>query len=361
MPFLQRTIPCLCAALAATLAATAGCARSPDPERPGRAEERPPDSERAALPHRILELPGGSEISWEAFVQRTRDASAVCVGETHSNPHHHWAQLQVVKALLADEDEDAPSAALGMEMFQKPFQGVLDDYAARRIDEETMLARTGWEQRWGYDYELYRPMVEAARARGLALLALNAPRELVRKVSREGLSALTPSERDALPELDLDDPEHEAWFADVMEAMGDAHDRGDGAGAGDANGHGETSARPHEEADDVASEDPEAKSEEAPMSADERLYAAQVIWDETMAEVSAGWLAGGDDRRIVLLAGNGHCHESAIISRIERRGDYRAASVRPIIDASDGRVADLVANPRHDFLFVMEPPEGAGH
>jgi uncharacterized iron-regulated protein len=330
--------PCALAAIAAA----AACTRTPEPTRPAALEEAA-DLERAALPFRVLALPGGGEIAWEEFVDRLREVDAICVGEQHSNPHHHWAQLQVVEALVARGER----AALGMEMFQRPFQGVLDDYADGRIDEDTMLARTGWHERWGFAYDLYRPMVEAAVRSGADLVALNAPREIVRKVSRGGFEALSPSERGTLPELDLEDEEHQAWFWEVMEQLGEAHGHHHGAGAGAPRGHGET--------DGYAG----GEREEA-MSADDRLYAAQVIWDETMADAAAEWLADDDDGQIVLLTGSGHCHASAVVARIERRGDFHAVSVLPIIDAAGGRVAELVARPRHDFLIVMTPPQGAG-
>ena len=47
-------------------------------------------------------------------------------------------------------------------MFQRPFQGVLDDFAAKRIDDAALRSRTGWEDRWGYDYGFYGPTIDAA-------------------------------------------------------------------------------------------------------------------------------------------------------------------------------------------------------
>jgi uncharacterized iron-regulated protein len=339
--------------------AAAACTRTPDPARPAAPDEAA-DLEGAAMPFRILALPGGGEISWDEFLDRVAEVDAICVGEQHSNPHHHWAQLQVVEALVAG----GARAALGMEMFQRPFQGVLDDYAAGHINEDTMLARTGWNERWGFDYGLYRPMVEAAVRAGADLVALNAPREIVRKVSRGGFEALSPSERRTLPELDLEDEDHQAWFWEVMEQLGDAHGYHHGAGASDAHGHDE----PKEHGDEHGEAHAEGHGGghggdevEKGMSAEERLYAAQVIWDETMADAAADWLADQEDGQIVLLTGSGHCHDRAVVARIERRGDFEAASVLPIIESSGGRVAELLARPRHDFLFVMTPPSGAGH
>src|SRR5690606_8109422 len=106
--------------------------------------------------------------------------------------------------------------ALGMEMFQRPFQGVLDDFAAGRIDEAALLARAGWKERWGYDFGLYRPMVTLAVERGMALLGLNVSKELRKKYARGGMEGLTPDERSRMPDMDLDDQAHKAWFDGVM-------------------------------------------------------------------------------------------------------------------------------------------------
>ena len=62
----------------------------------------------------------------------------MCVGEEHPNPHHHWLQLHVVRELIQRLPRGA-RLALAMEMFQRPFQGVLDDYAARRIDAAALI------------------------------------------------------------------------------------------------------------------------------------------------------------------------------------------------------------------------------
>ncbi|HHH11757.1 MAG TPA: hypothetical protein ENK23_06770, partial [Sorangium sp.] len=51
----------------------------------------------------------------------------------------------------------------------------------------------------------------------------------------------------------------------------------------------------------------------------QRFYAAQVIWDESMARVSSIWLQQHPRGRLLVLAGNGHCHHSAIVGRVKRR------------------------------------------
>ena len=311
----------------ATAPARAPTATAPSPDGEVRGVEA------AALPYAIVDARTGRAVSTEEFWARLAQARAVCVGEEHPNPHHHWAQLTVVDQLSARAQ--GRKLALGMEMVQTPFQGVLDDYAARAIDEAAFLSRTGWSDRWGYDFALYRPMLELARGRGVALVALNAPRELVKRVSRVGIDKLDPGERARLPELVLDDAQHRAWFEGVMADMG-----------GGDSPHGPS---PHA-ASSGAMPDDEVHAGVAPPF--EQIYAAQVVWDETMADSAQRWLGAGGDG-MVILAGTGHCHDSAIVRRLTRRGPTPVISVRPIIDDGEGNVAAALAERQNDYLFVM--------
>src|SRR5271170_7191826 len=105
-----------------------------------KAKEPPVDITRAELPYTILDARTSHQVAEAAFWDKLATERAVCIGEEHSNPHHHWVQLRVVTELV----KRWKSIALGMEMFQRPFQGVLDDYAAGRIDAAALRSRAGW-------------------------------------------------------------------------------------------------------------------------------------------------------------------------------------------------------------------------
>src|SRR5688500_13334817 len=156
----------------------------------GRRAAGPRGVEAAALPFQVLRARGGQLMAFDAFLAELVAADAVCIGEHHPNPHDHWAQLHILRAVSERTRAAGKVSALGMEMFQRPFQGVLADFASGRIDEAALLSRSAWDDRWGYDWSLYRPMVMLARERGVALLALNTERELTKKVSRKGLAAM---------------------------------------------------------------------------------------------------------------------------------------------------------------------------
>lgn len=280
----------------------------------------------AALPYAIVDGHTGRAVATDAFWTAVAAARGVCVGEEHPNPHHHWAQLAIVQHLATAGGR----RALGLEMLQQPVQGVVDDFAAGAIDEATFRSRVGWEDRWGYPYELYGPTIAAAIGAGWAVRALNAPSELVKRVSKVGVAGLEPAERERLPELVLDDAKHRAWFDALMADMG-AHGEGHGAHGSDHGG--------------------------AAMPSPDNLYAAQVVWDESMAAGAKAFLDGGD--AIVILAGNGHCHDWGVAGRLRRRGVTPVVSVRPIIDDGHGNVAEALTEGNADYLWIMTMPAGA--
>jgi uncharacterized iron-regulated protein len=296
--------------------------------------------EAAALPYQIVDARTGTSVDEPAFWRRLAASRAVCIGEEHSNPHHHWMQLHIVRELTRRLPKGT-KLALAMEMFQRPFQNVLDEYAARRIDAAQLRSRSGYAARWGYDFAFYGPTMDAAVGAGARLLAANAAKELTKKVVRQGLASLTAQEQAQLPELRLDDAQHRAWFDALMEDMGgaEAHAQKRPADAEPA----EATAAP---AGDAAAEMPSA----------EQIYVVQVIWDETMADTAARWLAANPAGHVVLLAGNGHCHDSAIVHRLQRRGVADAISIRGVIEDGEGSVGAALARPINDYLLVLQLP-----
>jgi uncharacterized iron-regulated protein len=337
------------AAIASGGAALAACAGGYQVVQPA-----PRGVAAAGLPFVVLDGRDGHELPAAEAWTRLRAARAVCAGEQHDSPHDHWVQLQIVDHL--SKPELGAPLALGLEMVQQPFQGVIDDWRGERIDDATLRSRTGWDQRWGFDFALYRPMLVLARARGATLHALNAPSELVKRVAKVGVDGLAADERARLPQLELGDAQHRGWFDRIM---GDSHAHG-------APTHSHSHSHSHDADDDADDSDP-ADAPPAPpadaihahvahpaMPSADFIYAAQVVWDESMADAAARAIAGGG--HIIILAGNGHCHDSAIVRRLARRGVAPVVSVRPIIDDGDGNVAAALAEGINDFLIVMTPP-----
>jgi len=217
-----------------------------------------------------------------SMLRAAAEAAVVCVGEQHDEPAHHVAQHAFVEYLADESERDERSMALGLEMFRRHHQAALDHYGSGHLTSEDLARATNWKHDWGFEYEMYEPLLRTAAARGVQLIALNAPRELSRAIARGGIASLASDVRASLPDLDLGSDAHRRFF---WVNMGFDH------GGAHGSGHGGQA---------------------------EQLYAAQVLWDETMASGVAAWLAE-PARRILVIAGNGHCHDSAIPERVRRR------------------------------------------
>lgn len=274
-----------------------------------------PMAEAWILPARILDVKRKRLITEDELLDDLLEARAIYVGEQHDNPHEHAAQLRIL-AMLHDRD---PSLGVGMEMFERPYQKPLNDYLHGRIEEEQLLTRTEWDERWGFDFTLYRPILEFARNHQVPIYALNAPREVTREVARAGLQALDAQQRARVPELDLTDHGHR----DALSRFYERHDRA----------HAELSF--------------------------DNFYAAQVVWDETMADEVARQLSReAGPERVVVLAGSAHVRfRSAIPERAARRGASPYRIIIPVVLGSGADLESLLADAEADYLWVMAPDE----
>lgn len=352
----RRAVLASSVAWAVALMACGGTYGGKPVEQPG---ARSGGIEAAALPYQIVDARTGKSVDEPALWTRLTAARAVCVGEEHPNPHHHWVQLHVMRELIKRLPKGT-KLALAMEMFQRPFQNVLDEYAAKRITAEQLRTRSGYAARWGYDYEFYGPTIDAAVGAGAQLLAANAPKELTKKIVHHGLASLTPEEKAQVPELKLDDAAHRTWFDALMEDMGGASAHAQKPADDDK--AGEASIAKPAEVPGAKPGDPASKhgdDEAADMPSADQVYTIQVIWDETMADTAARWLTANPAGHVVVLAGNGHCHDSAIIHRLQRRGIADAVSIRAIIDDDEGSVSAALAKPINDYIFILQLPAGS--
>lgn len=239
------------AGIGALTMCVAACASAGPGPRAG--AEPSPTMELAPAPFQLYDADGRSaEIP--AVTEWALEVDVVFVGERHGDPGAHAFQLKLLEALV----EAAPAAGrplvVSMEMFERDVQLAVDEYLAGLISEEQFLASA---RPWANYERDYRPVLELAREEGLPVVAANAPRRYVNRVSRlgpEGLSDLSGEARAYLPPLPYPGPS-DAYRAEWNERMA--------ALAPDA-GHGATEAHGHGGEDDPALQ-------------------AQALWDAAMA------------------------------------------------------------------------------
>ena len=246
---------------------------------------RIPGVQEAFHRNQILDLASGSVVSFDLLMDRASTEEVICVGENHDDPAHHLIETQILQGLFARD----PSLTMAMEFFQQDQQGVLDKYTLGNMSEEEFLEEINWEKTWGFPYYFYRPLLLAAKQHGTRILALNAPRQIVKKVARGGLSALTEDERKEIPQdIDLSNQSHRDYVREVYEL----HEQGD-------------------------------------LKSFEFFYQAQCVWEETMARNIAEFLKTHDER-VLVFSGNGHIvRKFGIPDRVQRRRPVSVVTIMP--------------------------------
>jgi uncharacterized iron-regulated protein len=234
----------------------------------------------------------------------------VFIGENHATKPHQQMESDIVEALVRRHR----NVVVGLEMITRAKQPVLDLWSQSKLKEADFLQQLDWKGQWGYDYSFYRPLLESVRRHKLPLVGLNVPRDWVRAVGRGGYAALTPEQRAELPaEMPLDNADHHAVVASLM------------------GGHPMTG------------------------TSGENMYAAQVLWDEGMADTAIKYLAAHPhDRRtvFVVVAGSGHSmYGQGINFRVLRRTGERGVTVQMAQSEGPATVSRSIG----DFLYLTKP------
>lgn len=243
----------------------------------------------------------GAEVTVETVATRLADADVVFIGESHRHPGNHIAQMALFRSLHEQHNaSDEKPMALSLEQFERDVQPIVDQYLAGEIGEAALRDKG---RAWDNYPVSYRPLVEYAKANGMAVIASEAPNMVIRCVGREGPSF-----------LDTISAEKRHWAAaELFLNDGPYKDRYVAFAGGDGS-HGEPTG------DDEVSE------------AVLRSFAAQVTRDDTMAESIVLHIDANPGTQVVHL--NGSFHSAAFLGTAERvkwrRPDLDIAVIHPI-------------------------------
>jgi uncharacterized iron-regulated protein len=243
----------------------------------------------------------------DAIIKDVRDKRVIYIGESHTAYADHLMQLEIIRRLVNDKQP----LIIGMEMFQRPFQKYLDQYIQKRITEEEFLKKSEYFSRWAYDYNLYRDILQFARANTIPVIALNVRREITEKVSDKGMDSLTAGERAELPpNMDLTNEQYREYLKQIY-----------------------------------------YQHEQSKKTCFDNFYFSQILWDETMAHSIAEALQKYPDARMVVLAGSGHLQYAwGIPARVQRLTGSTSALI--LNDSGQGVEQNLA-----DYILFPAPAD----
>ncbi len=253
----------------------------------------------------VIDTRSGKVVAMGFFLEELSKAQIIYVGETHTSAEDHRVQEEILRRL----HERGEPLALAMEMFPRESQPVLDRFSRKEIDEDVFLKEVNWDGVWGYPFRFYRPILMFAREKGIPVVGLNAPRDVVSKIASAGLDSLTSVDRERVAwDFHRDDPAHREYvrsqFADHVK-------------------------------DSIQSFD--------------SFFEAQLAWEETMAETLARRLLQSEGKeQVVVLVGKGHISHRVGLPKLTReRIPHTFVTVAPMpldypLNVADPNVADYV-------------------
>jgi len=258
---------------------------------------------------KIVRTDDGTVVTLDQVVESFDSVPYVLLGEQHATTEHQKLQAQIIEALV----KRGRTVVVGMEMLTRPMQPFADVALAGWISDEVLQKRIDWKNQWGFDFSFYKPIFDVVRKYQLSVSALNVPRDWVRTVGRSGYEGLSPEVRATLPiGIDLKNSDHRSVFTSLM------------------GGHPMTGAR------------------------GENVYAAQVLWDEGMAQTALLAFAKIKNQSkpiVVILAGSGHVMYGAGINyRLKRQSAASSMSVVMVTGLEEIKVSKGLGN----FVFASK-------
>ena len=259
----------------------------------------------------VVESPSGAAVTDGDLLDRLARADVVYAGEKHDDPLHHGVQFELLKGLHAR----GRRPALGLEMVDRGQQATLDSWAAGSVSDADFEAF--WKKAWGYDFAMYAPMLRFAKAEGLRIVGLNAPRAVISKVYRSGLASLTPADRALLPASVAQTADAD-YLRYITDAINESHGN-------------------------------------PPPDKLANMLEAQAAWNETMGESVSDALAAGADG-VLVVAGSGHMvFGGGVPESAARRRALSQSVVLPWPDAG-GRapLPDMLRDLRDPALSLLK-------
>jgi uncharacterized iron-regulated protein len=191
---------------------------------------------------------------------RIADADVVYIGETHSSRRDHTYELDLIRAMIRRRIH----FAVGWEMFDRTQQSDLNLFNEGRLPLTELFARTGFEKSWATYSPLYAKILETTAHAHVPNIGLNAPPALAHKVAMG--EPLSPGEK---KQTEFRIPA--GAYQHFLRLLG---------------------------------EHPGMKPGDLP-----RFFAAQNVWDQTMAKTILEFRKKNPGTKLLVLTGRGHVQD----------------------------------------------------
>lgn len=227
----------------------------------------------------------------ENVVADVKAGGVLVIAEEHGNPQHYARQKEALAAL---HQTGSCTVSVGLEFMDWTHAKATDAFLAGSLAEADFLKEVGWG---GNPFADYRDQALFPRVSGGSLLGVNAPRSLSAAIAKTGVSGLSAEEASLLPPtFTVGSAEYRERFEAIM-----------------GGGH-------------------------VPSAAMDRYFAAQSVWDDTMAWQAREFLDRNPTHCLAIIVGDFHAAwGGGLPERLRVRG---VANVVTISQFDTGALSD---------------------
>jgi uncharacterized iron-regulated protein len=177
----------------------------------------------------------------------------------HGDRNNHEYELDLIRGMI----RRGMRFAVGWEMFDRSQQTELDQFDEHKLSLDDLLAQTGFERSWGRYSPLYADILRTTGKAQIRSIALNAPSSLAHKLARG--EPLSPAEENEIPR-EFAVPA--GAYQNFVQLLGN---------------------HPGMQESDL-----------------DRFFAAQNLWDQTMAKTILAFRQKYPKTKLLVLAGRDH-------------------------------------------------------
>ncbi len=147
---------------------------------------------------RMIDARTGRPLTRAEVERRVREAPVVLLGEVHDNPDHHRIQAELLRAFAKGR---AKPPAVVYEMIPTDRDGALEALkGAKKLSANAVFDIVDWDNSGWPSRKVYEPVMKATVEVSGVPVAGGLPKDMVRKIGKRGLAALS---RQQIGELKL--------------------------------------------------------------------------------------------------------------------------------------------------------------
>ncbi len=173
----------------------------------------------------IMDARTSGPVDFDALIKRLSTHDVIYLSEKHDNPDHHAMQQRIINRLI----ENKITPLIGFEFFSMEdtpdILNFIDSAKVAHSKERTKIIETDLRKKLGWDtqsdemWAYYYGLLTLARDNGLEAAGLDLPETLKKRITRKGISGITPIEKEQIFSTQPPDQAYKDYMFSIFKAV----------------------------------------------------------------------------------------------------------------------------------------------